>query len=129
MSPTPDIPRGDILRGHTRSTNHVGFIAGCPDCERYHSLSAIVTGKPEPRARKRPVRIRDSQPARIITSADLLKTASVSVDQAHGWITRAQSSIQCVDDADKLREQLETLRQQAHQMVLALREAVESARA
>lgn len=26
-------PRGDLRRGHTKASNHVGFVTGCPDCE------------------------------------------------------------------------------------------------
>ena len=30
----PSDLRPDIRRGHTKASNHVGFVSGCPDCER-----------------------------------------------------------------------------------------------
>jgi hypothetical protein len=29
-----DVPRADVRRNHTKASNHVGFVNGCPDCAK-----------------------------------------------------------------------------------------------
>ncbi len=72
--------------------------------------------------RTRPVRIHRPRQAKPITSADLIRQAAKALDQAHGWITRAQTTLQCTDETVAYTDQIESVRTQVNGLVLVLRE-------